>query len=152
MSTVKALPKIHSIKENTMTRFAVSNQRPATSTAQVPAALLFAAVLSCLSAQTYAEESVKPSRSSESVNARQVAANLEKEFWACDYAATTRGVGLGEGAMCGEVFEELKRSKFRGDFHAMLSWWQQNKAAEHLALTAVSHTIAAPIANQAMSR
>src|ERR1700716_1529037 len=109
-----------------MTRFAVSNQRPATSTAQVPAALLFAAVLSCLSAQTYAEESVKPSRSSESVNARQVAANLEMEFWACDYAATTRGVGLGEGAMCGEVFEELRRSKFRGDFHAMLSWWQQN--------------------------
>ena len=135
-----------------MTRFAVSNRRPATSTAQVPAALLFAAVLSCLSAQTYAEESAKSSRSSESVNARQAEANLEKQYWACDYVATTRGVGLEEGAMCGEIFEDLKRSKFGGDFRAMLSWWQQNKAAEHLALATVSRTIAAPKADQVTSR
>jgi hypothetical protein len=135
-----------------MTRIAISNQRPATSTAQFPAALLFAAVLSCLSAQTYADESAKSSRSSEPVNARQAAANLEKQFWACDYAATTRGVGLGEGAMCGEAYEDLKMSKFRGDFQAMLSWWQQNKAAEHLALAAVSRTIAAPKADQVTSR
>ena len=134
-----------------MTRIAIWNQPPTTSAAQFPAALLFAAVLSCLSAQTYAEESAKSSRSSESVNARQ-AANLEKQFWECDYAATTRGVGLGEGAMCGEVYEDLKRSKFRGDFQAMFSWWHHNKAAEHLALAEVSRTIAAPKADQVTSR
>jgi hypothetical protein len=135
-----------------MTRIAISKQPPATSTAQFAAALLFAAVLTCLSAPTYADESAKSSRPSESVNARQAPANLEKKFWACDYAATTRGVGLGEGAMCGAAYEDLKRSKFRGDFHAMLSWWQQNKAAEHLALAAVSRAIAAPIADQVTSR
>ena len=134
-----------------MTRIAISNQRPATSTAQFPSALLLAAVLSCLSAQTYAEESAKSSRSSGSINARQAATNVEKQFWACDYAATTRGMGLGEGAMCSEVYEDLKKSKFRGDFQAMLSWWQQNKAAEHLALAAASRTIAAP-ADQVTSR
>ncbi len=135
-----------------MKRIAISNQRPAPSTAEFPGALLCAAVLSCLSAQTYAEESAKSSRSSESVNAHQAATSLEKQFWECDYAATTRGVGLGEGAMCGEVFEDLKRSKFRGDFHAMFSWWQQNKSAEHLALAEVSRTIAAPKVDQVTSR
>ena len=135
-----------------MIRIAISNQRPDNWMAQFSAALLFAAVLSCLSAQTYAEESAKSSRSSESVNARQAAANLEKQFWACDYAATTRGVGLGEGAICVEVYEDLKRSKFRGDYQAMLGWWQQNKAAEHLALAAGGRTIAAPKADQLTSR
>jgi hypothetical protein len=135
-----------------MTRIAISNQRPASSTSRLPAALLFAAVLSCLSAQTYAQESARSSRSSELVSARQVAAGLEKDFWACDYAATTHGVGLQEGAMCGVVYEDLKRSKFGGDFQAMLSWWRQNKAAEHLALAAVSRTVAAPRADQVTSR
>ena len=121
-----------------MTRIAIPNQ--ATSKAQFSVTLLLAALLSCLSAQTHAEESAKSSPSSESVSAHQAAANLEKQFWACDHAATTRGVGLGEGAMCGEVYEDLKMSKFRGDFSAMLDWWQQNKAAEHLALAAVSLT------------
>ena len=134
-----------------MTRIAISNQRPASLTAQVPAALWFAAVLSCLSAQTYAEESARSYRSNESV-ARQATADLEKQYWACDYAATTRGVWLVEGAMCGEVYEDLKRSKFGGDFQAMLRWWQQNKAAEHLALAAVSRTVAAPKADQVTSR
>ena len=135
-----------------MTRIAMSNQRPAISTAQFPVALLFVAALSCLSAQASAEELAKSSRSGESINARQATANLEKQFWACDHAATTRGVGLGEGAGCVEVYEDLKRSKFRSDFSAMLSWWQQNKAAEHLALEAVSHSIAAAKADPVTSR
>jgi len=135
-----------------MRRIAISNQRPTTSTAQIPAALLFVAVLGCLSAQTSAEEPAKSSRSGESINARQAAADLEKQFWACDYAATTRGVGLDEGATCGEVYEDLKRSKFQSDFRAMLSWWQQNKAAQHLALETASRSFAAPKADQVTSR
>lgn len=136
-----------------MTRIAISNLRPASSRALLPAALLVTAMLSCLSAQTYAEEYAKSSRSSELVNARQAPADLEKAFWACDYAATTRGVIGGEAAMCGVIHEELKWSKFAGDFQAMLSWWQQNKAAEHQAAAAVSRTVAAPkAADQITSR
>jgi hypothetical protein len=135
-----------------MTRIAISNQRAASSTARLPVALLVAAMLSCLSAQTYAEEYASSSRSSELVKARQTAVDLEKAFWACDYAATTRGVTGGEGAMCGVIYEDLKRSKFGSDFQAFLRWWQQNKVAEHQALAAVSRTVAAPKADQITSR
>ena len=135
-----------------MTRIAISNRHPASSTARAAAALFVAAMLGCLSAQTYAQESTRSSRPNELVNAREATADLEKQFWACDYAATTRGVGLGEGAMCNEVYEDLKSSKFGGDFRAFLSWWQQNKAAEHLALAAVGRTVAAPRADQVTSR
>src|SRR5437667_269091 len=90
-----------------MTRIAISNRHPASSTARAAAALFVAAMLGCLSAQTYAQESTRSSRPNELVNAREATADLEKQFWACDYAATTRGVGLGEGAMCNEVYEDL---------------------------------------------
>ena len=109
-------------------------------------------MLSCLSAQTYAEEYVSSSRPGELVKARQTAADLEKAFWACDYSATTLGVTGGEGATCGVIYEDLKRSKFGGDFQAFLRWWQQNKAAEHQALAAISRTVAAPKADQITSR
>lgn len=109
-------------------------------------------MLSCLSAQTYAEEYVSSSRPGELVKARQTAADLEKAFWACDYSATTLGVTGGEGATCGVIYEDLKRSKFGGDFQAFLRWWQQNKAAEHQALAAISRTVAAPKVDQITSR
>ena len=134
-----------------MTRIAISNQRPDSSTAR-PAALVFAAVLCCLNVQTNAQESARPSRPNQLANVRQPAADLEKDFWACDYVATTRGVGLDEGAMCGEVFEDLKRTKFAGDFRAMLSWWQKNRAAQHLALAAVSRTNGVARADQVTPR
>lgn len=135
-----------------MTRKVISNQRPAASTIRLPAALLVAATLSCLCAQTYAEEPARSSRSKESVSARQAAADLEKEFWACDHAATTRGVWGEEGALCGEVYENLKKSKFGGDFQVMLSWWQRNKTVEHQALAAASRMAAGPRADQVTSR
>ena len=59
------------------------------------------------------------------------APELEEAFWACDYLATTRGVDATPVETCGAVYAQLKESKFRGDFGLLLTWWQDNKAAEH---------------------
>jgi hypothetical protein len=71
-----------------------------------------------------------------------VTKDLERQFWACDYAATARGVGALEAGACSVSYEELLRAKFRGDFAAMLEWWSKNKAAEHLALAKANPTVA----------
>ncbi len=61
-------------------------------------------------------------------------AELEKGFWVCDYLGTTRGVEGPHGVTCGANFEELKQTKFGGDFDALVQWWRVNKAAQHAAL------------------
>ena len=61
-------------------------------------------------------------------------AELEKGFWVCDYIGTTRGVEGPHGVTCGANFEELKQTKFGGDFDALVQWWRVNKAAQHAAL------------------
>ena len=58
-------------------------------------------------------------------------ANLEKSFWRCDYVATVAGVDSGTGITCSSITQALQEKKFNGDFDAMLTWWQENKAAEH---------------------
>ena len=58
-------------------------------------------------------------------------AGLEEVFWVCDYVATTRGVGAAPAALCEAVYDEIKATKFGGDFGLLLTWWQQNKPAEH---------------------
>ena len=55
--------------------------------------------------------------------------DLETAFWVCDYLATTRGVS--DISACTAVYEALKGRKFAGDFEALLSWWRQNKLAQH---------------------
>jgi len=60
--------------------------------------------------------------------------DVERAFWACDRAATTRGVHGVAGVACGTVTEQLKQRKFNGDFAAMLAWWHDNKAAMHQAV------------------
>ena len=60
--------------------------------------------------------------------------DLEKAFWACDFAATNSRVDAGTAMACGNVGEALKLRKFDGDFNALLAWWRQHKEAEHLAL------------------
>jgi hypothetical protein len=112
-----------------MTRNALSNQRRAVTTAAASAALLIAGVSSCFGA--YAQERPGSPSHGESIYARATSTEIETAFWKCDYAVTTSGVSLGEGARCVEISEELKRRKFAGDFQAMLVWWQQNKAAEY---------------------
>ncbi len=61
-------------------------------------------------------------------------AELEKGFWVCDYLGTTRGTEGSHGVECGANYEELKQTKFGGDFDALVQWWRVNKAAQHAAL------------------
>lgn len=82
----------------------------------------------------YADELGGSSRSSRIADDQYTPATLEKAFWGCCYAATTRGVMGWEGLSCGEVYEDVKRIRFGGDFQAMLTWWQKNKGANHQAL------------------
>jgi hypothetical protein len=56
---------------------------------------------------------------------------LESEFWACDYAATTRGPDATDYDACVVNYEALKKAKFGGDAVALVSWWQRNKSAAH---------------------
>jgi len=80
---------------------------------------------------SHGQEPVIASPVGDSVHGRLTPVDLERAFWECDYAVTTSGVGLGEGALCADIHEELKQRKFAGDFQAMLTWWQQKKVAEH---------------------
>ena len=66
-----------------------------------------------------------------SVESGSSLAQLEEIFWACDYVATTRGVDATPVAQCATATRELRRVKFANSFHALLAWWQENKAAEH---------------------
>jgi hypothetical protein len=62
-------------------------------------------------------------------------AELEEAFWTCDHAAARQGIlDASTGTQCGVATEDLRLQKFNGDFRAMLSWWQRNKAREHRAL------------------
>lgn len=54
---------------------------------------------------------------------------LEHAFWVCDYKATTQGNS--DISTCTAVYQALKDRKFAGDFDALVSWWRQNKAAQH---------------------
>ena len=58
-------------------------------------------------------------------------AELERVFWACDYAAGTRGVLAKPVATCSAVFDDLKDARFGGDFDALVTWWRANKDTEH---------------------
>jgi hypothetical protein len=108
---------------------ALSKRRRAITTTAASAALLIAGVSGWFGA--YAQERPGSASPGESIHVRATSSELEKAFWKCDYVVTTSGMGLGEGAWCAEISEELKRRKFGGDFQAMLAWWQQNKAAEY---------------------
>jgi hypothetical protein len=69
-------------------------------------------------------------------NDRGAPPDLEQRFWACDYAASTRGVGMQEGAACVQIYEDLKKVRFDGDFKAMMAWWERNRSVEHVAIAA----------------
>ena len=61
-------------------------------------------------------------------------ADLEAAFWACEYAATTRGAA--SIATCPAVYDALKERKFGGDFDGLLKWWEQNRVSEYRRLRA----------------
>ena len=61
-------------------------------------------------------------------------AELEKQFWVCDYLGTTQGIEGPHWEVCSANYEELKQTKFGGDFEKLVTWWQLNKVAQHQAL------------------
>lgn len=63
--------------------------------------------------------------------------HLEKAFWVCDYAGTNGMAGGDQAIACIAITDELKRSKFDGDFDRLVAWWQVNKVAQHQALDRV---------------
>ena len=114
------------------------NQRSRSSRRQSAGMELAAAVLGwfCLSAA--AQDLTGAPRALELAAPGRPLPDLEKAFWECDHTATVHGLtDVGTGMLCGVVTEELKLRKFNADFSAMLSWWQQNKIAEHGALERV---------------
>ena len=97
----------------------------------IAAALLVAASLVAVAA---------PAAAQAGLGAELRMAELEKAFWACDYAATVGRIDSGTAITCGGLTETLKVRKFSSDFNAMLTWWRQHKQAEHLALEAHAPT------------
>jgi hypothetical protein len=92
--------------------------------------------LSGFSLGTLAQEGTSAPQSMEAPVLDVSPADLERAFWICDHAATTRAIDTGSAIFCTGVTEDLKKRKFNGDFDALLAWWQQYKAAEHEALEA----------------
>ncbi|MCW5634613.1 MAG: hypothetical protein KIT17_14865 [Rubrivivax sp.] len=71
-------------------------------------------------------------------------AELQRQFWRCDHAATRALLDLETAARCSRVTEALRQRRFGDDFPAFLAWWRANKAAEHAALdTGAAATAAA---------
>jgi len=120
-----------------------SNQRAGVPTACLCAATIAVGALTWLPTSAFGERKGSP-QSSASMDSRSGWSALETEFWVCDYAATTRGVFGSEAYLCSSNHEELKKTKFAGNFAAMLEWWQQNKAAEHRALAEPERVTGAP--------
>ena len=96
---------------------------------RIAAVLLTAASLTGWSSNATAHDPAHARRDIAVAAAVQSLAELEAAFWACDHAATVHGIlDAGIALACGVATESLRRRKFDGDFEAMLSWWQQNKA------------------------
>ena len=75
-------------------------------------------------------------------------ATREGVFWACDYVATLYGIGRTPMDECSAATEQLKNERFGGDFGEMLTWWRQNKPAEHARMAADADPIVASIATR----
>lgn len=107
---------------------------------QAAATLLLALALGSASADNPAQPRPRARAVLKASVPEPPAVDLERAFWVCDHAASTRGVDGATGIACGIVTENLKATKFKGDFDAMLAWWRQHKVAEHQALEgAVAH-------------
>jgi hypothetical protein len=79
-----------------------------------------------------AQERTSKLHSAETGVAHHRLADLEEAFWLCDHATTIYGVlDVGTAVACGEATGDFLLRKFNGDFNAMLSWWQRNKAHQH---------------------
>jgi hypothetical protein len=94
--------------------------------------LALGAALAFSGTESSAQEHTSQPRPAETGTANYTLADLEKAFWVCDHAATTYGVlDVGTAVACVAVTRDFRQRKFNGDFNAMLSWWQRNKAHQH---------------------
>lgn len=97
----------------------------------VIASTTLAAAIGMASASACAEGASAPAPSAVAAAGQQRAAVREKDFWLCDYVATTRGVQFTPMEYCGQVMDELKAHKFGGDYERLVQWWRDRKPAEH---------------------
>ena len=119
----------------------VSKRRQPAQLGSGPAAMIFASLLVAAvfvqppahAAQSSAAARTEATAARSSDNASKIA-ELEKGFWICDYIGTTRGIEGPHGVTCEANYEELKQTKFGGDFDALVQWWRVNKTAQHAAL------------------
>jgi hypothetical protein len=94
--------------------------------------LALGAALAFSGAKLSAQEHSSEPHPAETGVAHPMLAALEDAFWVCDHAATTYGVlDMGTAAACAAATYDFRLRKFNGDFDAMLSWWQRNKAHQH---------------------
>ena len=68
--------------------------------------------------------------------AQSEASRLESAFWQCDYDATVHGLERVDVNACTDVYDAIKRTRFAGDFEALLEWWQRHRTHEHAKLRA----------------
>lgn len=104
--------------------------------AKAAASVAVASALSCSGSALAQEPQRAPSWPAVHVAGEKLA-DLEEAFWACDYVATTRGVASADVVTCGAIYYVLKDRKFNGDLDKLLSWWRQNKVAQHEKLALV---------------
>jgi hypothetical protein len=107
-------------------------------------ALTFAVISACRGV-AFAQDEIASSPTLETQAAQRIS-DLEKAFWICDYTATTHGLERTPLAMCAAVTDELKLTKFDGDFDELVEWWQQKKMAEFEKLAVADVTVHAPSA------
>ena len=94
--------------------------------------LALSAALAFSGTESSAQEQTRGPHPAETGAAHLTLAELEKNFWVCDHAATVYGVlGMGTAAACAAVTRDFRMKRFNGDLNAMLSWWQRNKAHQH---------------------
>jgi len=94
--------------------------------------LALGAALAFSGSDLNAQEQTNEPHPAETGVAHHTLADLEKAFWVCDHAATIHGVlDMGTAVACAAATRDFRQRKFNGDFNAMLSWWQRNKARQH---------------------
>ncbi len=112
-------------------------RRPCRTATGAVACMVAAAMLGVACDAAFAQaQSTSPLAATRSLPSRGGSGTLERAFWACDHAATRRGLDSGEAMACGVVSESLKNARFGGDLDAMLDWWRENRAAEYRELDA----------------
>jgi len=99
-----------------------------------------------------AQDPAQVPRSTAAASHAGAPSGLERSFWACDYAATVALLDGGTAAACSAIFEDLKKTRFNGDFDAMLAWWRQHKDAAHRALGEARGTRVGPGAERLTAR